>query len=87
MKLDIENISSTGQRIWISIYEVIHNDYFKAVKLFPSEFLNQCKNISNEPQNILNEVKADLKKMALENGLYAQVVMISRRGLDDKNEK
>ena len=43
INLDSENISSTGQQIWISIYEVICDDYFKAVKLFPTEFLNQCK--------------------------------------------
>ena len=65
MNLDIENIAITNQQIWKSIYEVIHDDYFKVVKLFPSEFLNQCKNNPNEPQNIPNEVKSSLKKMAL----------------------
>ena len=43
MNLDIENIDKTNQQIWRSIYEVIHDDYFKAVKFFPTEFLNQCK--------------------------------------------
>ena len=38
MNLDIENISSTNQQIWGSIYEVIHDDYFKVVKLFPRKF-------------------------------------------------
>ena len=41
----------------------------------------------NEPQNIPNLVKAAFKNMALEQGLYAQVVMISRRNLDDIKEK
>ena len=41
----------------------------------------------NEPQNIPNEVKAALKNMALENGLYAQVVMTRIRKLDYKTEK
>ena len=36
MNLDIENIASTSHQIWISIYEVIHDDYFKAVKFFPT---------------------------------------------------
>ena len=49
MNLYIENIAITDQNIWISIYEVIHDDYFKAVKFFPTEFLNQFKNNTNEP--------------------------------------
>ena len=77
----IENIASTSQKIWRSIYEVIHDDYFKAVNFFPTEFLDHCK--KNEPQNIPNEVKKDFKNMDLKNGLYSQVVMICRRELDD----
>ena len=38
MDLDIEHIASTNQQIWISIYEVIHDYYFKVVKFFPSGF-------------------------------------------------
>ena len=87
MNLDIENIASTDQNIWRSIYEVIHDYYFKAVKFFPTEFLKQFKNNTNEPYNIPNEVKASFKHMVLENGLYAQVVMICRRELDNKKEK
>ena len=40
MNLDNESISSTSQKNWISIYEVIHDDYFKAVKFFSIEFLD-----------------------------------------------
>ena len=43
MNLDIDNISSTNQQIWIPIYEVIHDGYFKVVKLFPKEFWGQLK--------------------------------------------
>ena len=46
MNLDIENISSKNQQIWRSMYEVIHDDYFKAVELFLSEFLDQCKKMN-----------------------------------------
>ena len=46
MNLDIENIASKSQQIWRSIYEVIHDDYFKAVKLFPTQFLNHCKKMN-----------------------------------------
>ena len=45
MNLDIENISSTNQKNWRSIYEGLHDDYFKAVKLFPTQFLDHCKKI------------------------------------------
>ena len=86
MNLAIENISSTSQQLQRSLYEVIHDDYFKSVRLFPTEFKTNVKN-QNEPQNIPNEFKSALKKMALENGLYAQVVMIRRTELDDKKEK
>ena len=40
MNLDIENIGSTSQKIWRSIYEVIHDDYFKGVKFFPAQLLD-----------------------------------------------
>ena len=42
MNLYIENIASTSQQNWRSIYEVIHDDYFKAVKLFSTQFLDHC---------------------------------------------
>ena len=45
MNLDIENIATTNQQIWRSIYEVIHDITFKVVRFFPSEFLNQCRKI------------------------------------------
>ena len=54
MDLEIEKIASTSQQIWRSIYRVIHDDYFKAVKKIPELFLNQCKNDPNKPQNIPN---------------------------------
>ena len=62
MNVYIKNISSTNKQVWRSIYEVIDDPYFKVVKILPSTFKNQCKNNQNKPQNIPNEVKADLKK-------------------------
>ena len=38
MNLDIENIASTNQQFWRSIYEVIDDSYFGVVKLFPKIF-------------------------------------------------
>ena len=46
MNLDIENIASTSQNNWRSIYEVIHDDYFKAVKIFPTQFIEYCKKMN-----------------------------------------
>ena len=43
-QFSIGYIASTNQQIWRSIYEVIYDSYFKVVKLFPREFLDQCKN-------------------------------------------
>ena len=43
INLNIENIASTSQNIWRSIYEVIGDSYFNVVKLFPTELLDQCK--------------------------------------------
>ena len=41
--LDIENISSTSQQIWKSIYGVIHDYYFKSVKFFPTKVYTNVK--------------------------------------------
>ena len=43
MDLGIENIASTSQQILRSIYELIYYSYFKAVRLFPTQFLDYCK--------------------------------------------
>ena len=71
------------QPFWKPIYEVIENSYFEETKLFPT-ILNQCGNNPNEPQSIWNEIKAALKKVATEQGLYAEVVMIRQRESGDK---
>ena len=43
MNLEIGNIARTNEKIWISIYEVIHAYYFKVVKQFPSEFTTNIR--------------------------------------------
>ena len=75
MNVDVENISSLKKK-WIPIYEVIDNSYFSASKIFPTEFLDQCRNNPNKPKDITSEIKESLKRMAMEQGLYSQVVMI-----------
>ena len=62
MDVEIENIASKKYPFWRPIYEVIENSYFEETKLFPTTFLNQCRNNPNEPQNIPSEVKAAFKK-------------------------
>ena len=61
INVEIENIASTKQLFWRSIYEVIDDSYFDIVKIFSTTFLNQCKCNPNEHQSIPNEIKADLK--------------------------
>ena len=68
MNVDIENIASKKQLFWTPIYEVIENSSFEETKLFPTTFLNQCKNNPNEPQNIPNEVKVALKQFICKMG-------------------
>ena len=58
MNLDIENIASKKEPFWRPIYEVIDDSYFEVVKLFPTTFLDQCKNNPNITQNIPSEFKA-----------------------------
>ena len=84
MNLDIENIDSINQQIWRSIYEVIHDDYFKAVTLFPTQFLDHCKKMNLQTYQIKSK---QLKKIATKQGLYAQFFMIHRRKSSDKKEK
>ena len=61
INVDVENIANNNKN-WRPIYEVIDDSFFAATKIFPTEFLDQCKNNPNEPQNIPYEVKVALKK-------------------------
>ena len=45
MILEIKNIARTNQQLWGLINEVINDSYFKLIKFFPTELLDQCKNI------------------------------------------
>ena len=51
---------------WRPIYEVVDEAYIKESKIFPDDFIRDCKNNSNEAQFILAEVKNDIKQMAME---------------------
>ena len=75
---------------WRPIYEVIDEAYIKEYNIFPDDFIRECKKNSNEPRNIPRDVKNNIKQMATDKSLYAQVVKLWRKGLQfvaaDKNK-
>ena len=87
MNIDIENNNTFEKRNkvyttqWRKIYEVIEEDYFKESDIFPDDYIKKCKDNANEAINIPIEVKNNLNRMEMGQGLYAQVVMISQKGL------
>ena len=66
---------------WRPIYEVIDEDYIKNSHIFPDDFIKRCKQCLNKPQNISRYVKNNIKHMAMEQILYAQVIMFWRKDL------
>ena len=86
MNVDIEKVASKKQLFGRPIYEVIQNSYIEETRIFPTIILDQFKNNPNESQNIPNEIKA-YWNMAMEQELYAHVVMIRQRESYDKKEK
>ena len=96
MSQDIKTIDTpeTRNKIsitqWIPIYEVIDEAYIKESNIFPDYFIRECKNNSNDPQFISSGVKNNIKQMAMEQSLYAQVVKLRRKDLQfvaaDKNK-
>ena len=64
---------------WRLIYEVIDEAYIKYYKTFSNDSIKECKNNSNVAHDIPREVKNNLKRMAMEQGLYAQVVKLSQK--------
>ena len=97
MNVDIETIDKNEnskfffqKTKWRPIYEVIDEDYIKNSHIFPDDFITKCKQCPNEPQNISSEVKNNIKRMTMEQSLYAQVIMFRRKDLKfdaaDKNK-
>ena len=79
---DIENIDTYETRTkvnttkWRPIYEVIDEAYIKYSNILPDDFIKECKNNSNKAQLLPREVKNNIKRMTMEQGLYAQVIMV-----------
>ena len=63
------------------IYEVIDEDYIKNYNIFYDDFITKGKKYPNEPQNISSDVKNNIKRMEMEQSLYAQVIMLRRKDL------
>ena len=66
---------------WRTIYEVIDTDYIENSNIFSIAFIKQCKLCPNEPQFILQDVKNNIKRMEMEQSLYAQIIMFRRKDL------
>ena len=75
---------------WRPIFEGIDEAYFIGSKNFSDYFIQDCKDISNEARDIPPEVKKNIKPMATEQRLYAQVIMLCQKHLKfvaaDKNK-
>ena len=87
MNIDIEKINTFEKRSkvnknqWRKIYEFIEEDYLEESDISPYGFIKKCKDNANEAQFLPLDVKNNIKKMAMEQGLYAQVVMLRRKDL------
>ena len=88
MNKDIETVEKNekGKQIfqktkWRTIYEVIDKDYIENSNIFPIVFIKQYKLCPNEPQFISQDVKNNIKLMAMEQSLYAQVIKFRRKDL------
>ena len=83
MNIDIKIIDKIEKRQKIytkqqrTIYEVIQQELFDETYIFPYIFSENCKNTVNEAHNISIGVKNNMNQIALEQGLYAQVIMLS----------
>ena len=72
MNKDIETIekNENSKQIfqktkWRTIYEVIDADQIQNSNIFPTAFIAKCKLYPNEPQFITQDVKNNIKRMAM----------------------
>ena len=86
MYIDIEDINTVEKRNkvyttqWKIIYEVIESQFFYRSD-FLDDFIKKCKDNANEAINILIQVKNNIKRMVMEQGIYARVVSKSQKYL------
>ena len=75
---------------WRPIYEVIYEAYFIGYKIFSGDFMQECKDNSNEDQFISLEMENNINRMTMEIDFFAPVIMLRRKDLKcfatDKNK-
>ena len=76
-----ENITKVNITQWRPIYEVVDEANIKESNIFPGDFIRECKMNSNEPQFISGDIKNNIKRIAMEQSLYAQVVKLQQKDL------
>ena len=92
MNIDIEHISRIEKSTIIikdiggKSTKLYKNISLMKLKFSQRSFYYYCKNNANVPFNILTDVKNILKWMAMEQGLYAQVVMLRQKDLNITEE-
>ena len=77
----IENIKKVYTKQWRTIHEVIKPYFKKETDISPDDFIKKRKDSANEARFLPLEVNNNIKWMAIEQALYAQVVVICRKGL------
>ena len=85
LKIDVKNINKNIKTIWRPIYDVIYVTLFEEKNIFPQHLLDLCKN--DKHQFLSSNVKTVFKRMAVEQCLYAQVVLICWKDLDNNKVK
>ena len=81
-KIDTYEIRNRVNKIkWRPIYEVIEEAYFTESEIFSDDFILQCTDNPNEDKFIPLKIKNNRKRMIMEQGLYAQVIMLRRNDL------
>ena len=83
-------VTNSSKTKWRPIDEVIDEDYIKKSNIFSDAFITKCKQCPNKPQNILSDLKNNIKQLAMEPSLCAQVIMFRLKDLKfdaaDKNK-
>ena len=88
MDIDIDNINTSEKRNkvntikWRHIYEVIDEAYSIESNIFSDAFMQQFKYNVNDNQFVPLEMKDNIKRMAIEQVLYAQVVKLRQKYLN-----
>ena len=68
------------------IYEAIGENYFKEGKNFTDEFLQMCRNNTNEPQRIPHNLKNKVKINDTKNRFYNKLCLYDARLWNNKDK-